>query len=224
LGRLAGLFADGAPRTLFVNGLAGCGKSALLHEFAIRARGHRRVVILDCRGAEPTEEGFFSALAIAAGIDLGDDDSATASRIARLAHLAERVVICLDQYEVFRLLDTWLRQVLASSLPDNVRLVLCGRERAHPAWSRQPAGAFEMLLVGPLNRGESQELLRALGVNEAHVPSITRFAGGHPLTLLWLPWQRRSSRVCPCRMSRWEGCSTSSPLLTSMTSTAKPRI
>jgi hypothetical protein len=199
LDRLAGLFADGAPRAMFVHGLAGCGKSALLHEFAIRAERHRRVLILDCRSMEPTEEGFFSALGTVARIDIGDHDSPMTTRIGRLAELVEPVVICLDQYEVFRLLDTWLRQVLAPSLPDNVRLVLCGRERAHPAWSRLPVGAFDMLSVGPLNRGESAELLRSVGVNEADRPSIARFAGGHPLTLLLAALAAKERSPVPIR-------------------------
>jgi hypothetical protein len=47
-----------------------------------------------------------------------------------------------------------------------------------------PAGTFEALLLGPLTRQESTELLRSVGVGAAEVPPITRFAGGHPLTLL----------------------------------------
>jgi hypothetical protein len=43
---------------------------------------------------------------------------------------------------------------------------------------------FESLLLGPLTRSESAELLRSVGVGGADVPVITRFAGGHPLTLL----------------------------------------
>ena len=65
-----------------------------------------------------------------------------------------------------------------------MRLVLAGGERPHAAWARLPAGAFEALLLGPLIRQESAELLRSVGVGAAAVPSITRFAGGHVLTLL----------------------------------------
>ncbi len=184
LERLGTLLTAGAPRVMFVHGLAGSGKSTLLHRFARCTDQQACVVTLDCRAVEPTEQGFFSALASATGTSARLDGAPTSVRIGALGGVAGRVVISLDQYEVFRLLDTWLRQVLAPSLPDNVRLLLSGRERPHPAWSRLPAGTFEMLLVGRLSLDESTELLRKVGVAEASVPLITRFAGGHALTLM----------------------------------------
>jgi hypothetical protein len=42
---------------------------------------------------------------------------------SRLGHVGARVVVTLDTYEVFRLMDTWLRQVFLPLLPDNVRCV-----------------------------------------------------------------------------------------------------
>src|SRR6266545_8099673 len=84
---------------------------------------------------------------------------------------------------VFRLLDTWLRQVLVPSLPGNVRLVLAGRERPHAAWARLPAGAFDALLLGPLTVRRAPNCCARSGC-AAEVPSITRFARGHVLTLL----------------------------------------
>src|SRR5919106_1029826 len=72
----------------FVHGIAGIGKTALLNAFTLEAeeRG-ARVLALDCRTIEPTERGFLQALG-----DRRPD------------------VVTLDNYEVFRLLDTWLRQ------------------------------------------------------------------------------------------------------------------
>ncbi|HZD71129.1 MAG TPA: winged helix-turn-helix domain-containing protein [Actinomycetes bacterium] len=185
LARLEALLGDRGPRVLFVHGLAGSGKSTLVQRFGARAEHVGALVVaLDCREVEPTEHGFFAALGSALGLADRFDDDRSQPRMDRLGQLAGRVVLCLDQYEVFRLLDTWLRQVLAPSLPGNVRLVLAGRERPHAAWARLPAGSFEALLLGPLTRQESAELLRSVGVSASEVPSIARFAGGHPLTLL----------------------------------------
>ena len=47
---------------------------------------------------------------------------------ARLGHVGAKVIVALDTYELFRLMDAWLRQVFLPKLPDNVRFVLCGRE------------------------------------------------------------------------------------------------
>jgi len=43
-------------------------------------------------------------------------------------------VLALDNYEVFRLMDTWMRQVFMPALGDNVRLLLVSREPPSSAW------------------------------------------------------------------------------------------
>ncbi|MGH3119090.1 MAG: AAA family ATPase, partial [Gaiellales bacterium] len=91
----------------FLHGIAGIGKTALLSAFALEAEERARVVELDCRSIEPTERGFLQAL----GDSLERDED-------------EPVVVTLDNYEVFRLLDTWLRQDFVPGLPDRARLVL----------------------------------------------------------------------------------------------------
>jgi hypothetical protein len=199
LERLGSLLRDGAPQVMFVHGLAGSGKSTLLQRFAQLAGSRARVVTLDCRSIEPTEQGFFAALATALRIDIDWHGDPIGDRPGELAHVGERVMISLDQYEVLRLLDTWLRQGLVPSLPSNVRLILSGRERPHPAWSRLPAGTFDMLLLGPLSREESSELLRSLGVPEVDVSLIIRFAGGHPLTLILAALAAKERSSVPVR-------------------------
>jgi len=186
LSRLRALRDYGTPQVLFIHGLVGSGKSALVRQFAMPAwAGDPIVIALDCREVEPTERGFLAALDDAAGgFDDIDGDGVVLRRIARLGRLAERVVLCLDHYEVLRLLDTWLRQVLVPSLPDNLSLVLAGREEPNPAWSRLRTGDFEAMLLGPLRPEDSAELVRSMGVAAEDVVVITRFAGGHPLTLV----------------------------------------
>ena len=58
-------------------------------------------------------------------------------------------MLVLDHYEVFRLMDTWLRQVLVPALPDSARLLLASREQPVAAWfavagfPQRPHGADE---------------------------------------------------------------------------------
>ena len=56
----------------------------------------------------------------------------------RLGSLGPLVVLALDNYEVFRLMDTWLRQVFVPSLDANLRLIVAGREAPLPAWFASP--------------------------------------------------------------------------------------
>src|SRR5688572_10087014 len=100
---------DGETRVVCIHGIAGIGKSALLGTFLDRGRAAgSSVVELDCRIVEPTERGFLHA----AGPfdDLGE-------LLEHLGTLSTPVVLALDHYELFRLMDTWLRQVLVPALP-----------------------------------------------------------------------------------------------------------
>ncbi|HEX2287356.1 MAG TPA: winged helix-turn-helix domain-containing protein [Gaiellaceae bacterium] len=149
----------------FVHGIAGIGKTALLRAFTVEAeeRG-ARVVELDCRTIEPTERGFLQALGDR--LDLDSD---------------ERVVVTLDNYEVFRLLDTWLRQEFVPSLPDAARVVFSGREPPVAAWLTAPEldGLVSTVPLGPLANEDAERLLRDLGVSER----VNRTLRGHPLAI-----------------------------------------
>jgi hypothetical protein len=89
---------------LYLHGIAGIGKSALLGVFLKRLRETgASVLYLDCRTVEPTERG---CLAAAGPVDSVD------ALMAHLGELPQPVLLVLDHYELFRLMDTWLRRVL----------------------------------------------------------------------------------------------------------------
>jgi hypothetical protein len=197
LARFRRLLTNALPRVLFMHGLAGAGKSTLIHQFAMaEASSDAEVVVLDCRDIEPTEAGFTHALAEALdseSIDIGSGG------LESLRGLAAQVVLCLDHYEVFRLLDTWLRQRLVPGLPDNVSLLVSSREGPHPAWSRLPTGTFEMMRPQSLSTEESLKLLGGMGVTGQEAVSISRFAGGHPLTLVLGALASKERPACEVR-------------------------
>ena len=181
--RLRRLAVEPVPRVFFVHGLAGSGKSTLLRRFAVGVpSGHPLVLLMDGREVEPTEQGFLLAVAHAAGSL--DERELGLDLFEWLGDVADRVVLCVDHYELLRLLDTWLRQAVTPALPENVVMLLAGREAPNRAWSRLPAGGFEARLLGPLRAEESAELVRSLGVPEDDVAPIIRFSRGHALTLV----------------------------------------
>ena len=120
---LSDLVQGDETRVACLHGIAGVGKSGLVRVFLDRTRREgSSVLLLDCRTVEPTERGF---LAAAGGFDDVE---------AFVRALSPPVVIALDHYEVFRLMDTWLRQVLVPALPAGASLLLAGRERPLGAW------------------------------------------------------------------------------------------
>ena len=165
-----------------LHGIAGVGKTAVLDTFLAdeRTRG-ATVVRLDCRAVEPTERGFLHEVSAAIGISPSDVAGVT----SRLGSIGDRVLLALDNYEVFRLMDSWLRAVFMPALEENARVVLTGRDPPAPAWltSRQWNGLFRSVTVGPLDDPSALELLTQYGVGSALGRRINRIARGHPLAL-----------------------------------------
>lgn len=162
------ILGGAGPRVWFVYGVAGIGKSALLEVFAQRARGlGAQTWQIDCATIDPTEAGFRVALE-RAGWQPG-----------------LRGVVLVDAYELFRIVDPWLRHELVPSLPDDVRFVIAGRDPPMLEWSteRGRLGAIEVLPLGPLTHDDSIGFLQSVGVARAQADAIERIARGHPLAL-----------------------------------------
>jgi DNA-binding response OmpR family regulator len=173
---------EGGPLVVFVNGIAGVGKTTLLDAFAGEARSRGvTVVMIDCRSIEPTERGFLDRLAQAVG---GAPTSAEEAA-ERLAALGERVVLVLDTYEILRLLDSWVRLAFAPALHDNTRLVVAGREPPIGSWYATPGWneLVRSVRLGNLDDGEAGELLTRAGLDAADAHRVNRLARGHPLSL-----------------------------------------
>ena len=91
----------------------------------------------------------------------------------------------VSNYEVLRLLDTWLRQDFVPAQPPNVHMILCGREAPLAAWLCTPgwAGLFRSIAIEPLAESAAVELLARSGISESRAHHINRFTRGHPLAL-----------------------------------------
>ena len=173
---------EDGPLVLHVYGIGGVGKTSLVEAFAPQARAQgASVAYLDCRSVEPTERAFVREL----GAAIGGDPATPEEAAERLGSIGPRVVLILDTYEVFRAMDTWLRQVLIPVLPENVRVIFFGREPPVSAWVTSPGwqGLFRSLALEPLDEQSAVELLTRAGVGEKDAKRINRIARGHPLAL-----------------------------------------
>lgn len=182
LAALLCLLEQGGQLVAYVHGVAGIGKSTLVAGFARQARERGATVLrLDCRSIEPTERALVSGLGSALGRDLRSVEEVA----ERLGGLGEQVVVIFDTYEVFRTMDTWLRQAFAPKLPMNVRLVLAGREPPGPGWLTAPewTGLFRIIAVGPLDEGAAVAILQRWGLSESGARHVNQVVRGHPLAL-----------------------------------------
>jgi len=171
-----------SPLVMHIHGIGGVGKSALIQAFSTQAQERgAAVVILDSILIEPTERGFLLEL----GNAIGSEAPTMEEIVTGLESLGSRVFIVLETYEVFRLMDTWLRQTFVPALSENVRVILVGREPPTPGWliEAEWQGLFKSIALGPLNNQDALELMLRAGVSEKNSQRINRFAKGHPLTL-----------------------------------------
>jgi hypothetical protein len=192
--QLHDILADEGPVVVHLHGIAGIGKSRLLGAFIQIARAEGATVLrLDCRGVEPTEAGLLSELATASGGVPGSLEEIA----ARLGRVGAKIIVALDTYEVFRLMDTWLRQAFLPILPDNVRFILCGREAPVTAWLSDPGwhGLFRSIRLESLEQHDATELLLRAGMAKEDARSIAGICHGHPLALTLASAVRRTERI-----------------------------
>ncbi len=169
LSALEDLLHSSAPSVVHVHGIAGIGKSALVTALAQRLRNAGvEALTFDCRAIEPTRRGLHAALD---GVGLDPSDQGQAP-----------MVLVLDHYEVFRLMDTWLRQELVPSLPASVHVLLVGREPPIAGWFSLASG-FRSVPLGPLGDTEALLLLEGLGLRQSEANRLNRIARGHPLAI-----------------------------------------
>jgi hypothetical protein len=168
---------------LHIHGIPGVGKTHLLNALAARIRGTGALVIwIDGGWCEPSPAGFCRAVCKAI-TDSESDDPAFAA--ASLSNAAARILMVLDNYESFRLLDSWLRQTFLPSLGETVRTILSSREPARPAWRIAPAwkGLFESMILETFSPEIALEFLLSEGLGVDSALELNRVARGHPLAL-----------------------------------------
>jgi len=177
---LHSVLGEEGPLVVFIHGIGGLGKSALVEAFTAEARARAAIVLLlDSGTIEPTPRGFLAAISSATGGDM----NTAADAAARLATLGDRVVLVLDRYEVLRPIDLWLQQSFVPALQDNTRVVIAGREAPLPGWSIGMGRLFRSMPLGNLPRDDAETLLRREGVEGNDLERINRLARGHPLSL-----------------------------------------
>lgn len=181
------------PLVVFVHGIGGMGKTALLERFAQQAEDGElagevgAVVRLDCRQVEPTSAGFLDALgeALADAVPASAVPTSSEDPVGALAEVDGPVLVVLDTFEALRLADTWFRRELLPRLPAHVRVVVAGRHPPSAAWRASGAdhAAVRTLALRPLGAGAAHRLLDHLGLGPQQAERVRRLAGGHPLLL-----------------------------------------
>ena len=131
LARIRTCLEDDGPIVVWLHGPVGAGKTALMAEVLRLARHSEvRVVRIDCRTIEPTAAGLLGYFSELLETELEEPEHAACF----LSALGPRVLIEFDNYEVFRLADTWLRLAFIPALGSGARVVFVSREPPSAGW------------------------------------------------------------------------------------------
>ncbi|CAM5282749.1 hypothetical protein SALBM135S_08672 [Streptomyces alboniger] len=156
---------DAAP-VLYLHGMAGTGKTALLHRFA-REAGPTGRTLVRVNGAclRPSPRAFVHALQDAAG--------------------TPDPVILVDDVDRCAGLEEWLRESFLPELPHRAVTVLAGRRAPDPLWTADPgwASCARVRRLGRATGREADRILDAQAVPRASRPHVLAFAAGNPLAL-----------------------------------------
>ena len=172
------LTAETLPfHVLHIFGPGGVGKTELLQAFA-RCCEETDVPAhyLDVQDVDPSPDAFKTALRRT--LDL----HATEPAMPALADRDERTALLLDTVETIDALDDWLRTQFLPDLPDNVLVVMAGRDEPASEWHTDPwRPLVETMPLRNFDTETGRRLLRRRDVPADQHDTILNFTHGHPL-------------------------------------------
>jgi hypothetical protein len=170
------------PDIIGIYGLAGIGKSRLLEQFLKqRVKNNQQSVFFDCQLIEPTPCAFLFALSGQLAIEA---TSLEQLKVA-LEEVTIPILLILDQFESFRLLDSWLCCNFMPTMQSKIRMIFAGRIKPDNQWLiHSPRNCiFHSLRLETLSTYEAKAYLSAVGLDDDSASIINQFAEGHPLAL-----------------------------------------
>jgi hypothetical protein len=163
---------------LWLSGLGGVGKTALMQACAGRARqAGWRTARIEGRTVAQSPQAFADAVTTAVATEESHPDVAGAD--------ASGLVIFIDTYERLETLDGWLREQYLPSLPAQTLIMIASRQLPSMEWRTDPGWA-EVLQVLPLRNfrpEESRAYLTSRQVPEPLQAEALGFTHGNPLAL-----------------------------------------
>ncbi|KUL49707.1 AAA family ATPase [Streptomyces sp. NRRL S-1521] len=197
---------DAAP-VLYLHGMAGTGKTTLLHRFADEARRTGRAAVR-VSGAclRPSRRDFARA-------------------VRHVADVPDAVLL-VDDVDRAAGLETWLREGFLPGLSPRAVTVLAGRRAPHPMWTADPgwASCARVRRLGRATREEAHRIMDAHAVPPAPRPRVLAFCAGNVLALRLasadaargpVDW-RPSAGVTAALLARFVGTSPSARCLTAL--------
>ncbi len=165
---------------IYIYGPSGVGKTTLLKQLQTICAQHQSIAIyIDARNIEPTPESIYMAFAMALGL------AAYENPLQHIGRQPQRHVLFIDTFEVLAPLDGWFRDSFMPATPENMLVVMAGRNALSTGWRSDPVWN-ELLRVMPLRNltmDEGRAYLAQRSIPETQHQAVLGFTHGHPLAL-----------------------------------------
>lgn len=174
---------------LFLSGMGGMGKSALMLQFISIARQEGATTIwLDGRACTNSPASFMEALHdVFMSRQQSHHEASSPFHSLVTTIETKKTVLCIDNYDSIQRIDGWLREVFLPSLPATGLLVVLGaRQDLSTAWSSDLAwhSRISSIHLGALSREEALYYLRQGGWHDSNeMDQLISHSRGLPLAL-----------------------------------------
>ncbi|CAG7655879.1 AAA family ATPase [Paenibacillus allorhizosphaerae] len=181
--------AHAATEVVFVSGMGGIGKSALLLKFLDMAQRAKALCLwLDSRICNDSPAGFLEAIHSLIKQTAGTAAPFQAPMTDILETVAgHRTVLCIDNYDSLHLIEGWLREMFLPELPAReVLVVLAGRQQLSSEWQNDLAwrGRLRMMPLEPLSYADVRTYYGNLGLDDSDaIETLIQDTHGHPLAM-----------------------------------------
>ncbi|MFG6114723.1 LuxR C-terminal-related transcriptional regulator [Halobacillus sp. MO56] len=189
--------SDSNKQILHLYGTGGVGKTFLLHAFHRIALQMEATIYLhldseDFLHSPSTLAGHIITMLEAATQSAADQvhpsSPAMNDCFQRLQQAAKthHLILAIDTYEKMNHLDRWFRDFVLRQLPENVSIVLAGRQPLTGSWIESPSWRrlIKQLEISSFDKEQTQQYLYNAGISSKDaISEYWYFTRGHPLTL-----------------------------------------